>query len=258
MILNAGLRYDHFETFGDTLNPRLALIYNPFPKTAFKLIYGEAFRAPNAYELNYEDGDTQKAARNLHPEKIHTYEAVWEQYVGDQHRMTFAGYYFDIDGLINLSKDPVDQMLFFKNIDTVKGTGIEWEFETKWKSRIESRISYAYQRAIDEASSTVLTNSPLHQAKLNLIFPLFKDKAFLGTEFQYMSPRKTLAGNYTDNAFLTNLTIYTQNFWKGLEVSASIYNLFNQKYGDPGSDEHIQDFIVQDGINFRIKVTYSF
>jgi len=56
LILNAGIRYDRYQTFGDTTNPRLALIYKPVNTTAVKLIYGEAFRAPSAYENHYHDG----------------------------------------------------------------------------------------------------------------------------------------------------------------------------------------------------------
>ncbi len=258
LILNAGVRYDYYETFGDTFNPRLALIYNPFEKTALKLIYGEAFRAPNAYELYYEDGYTTKAPPGLQPEKIHTYEAVWEQYLGERHKMTTAAYYYKIDNLINLQVDPRDNLLVFRNLGRVNAAGVEWEFETKWRGGIESRFSYAYQQARDDLTDSILTNSPEHQAKLSVLFPVFKDKAFLGTELHYLSPRKTLAGNHTDNVVLTNVTLFTQKFMKGLEVSASVYNLFNQQYGDPGSDEHIQDAIEQDGINFRVKVTYSF
>jgi outer membrane receptor protein involved in Fe transport len=47
LILNAGVRHDQYETFGGTTNPRIALIYNPFQKTAIKLLYGEAFRPPS-------------------------------------------------------------------------------------------------------------------------------------------------------------------------------------------------------------------
>ncbi|MCE5333102.1 MAG: TonB-dependent receptor [Desulfobacteraceae bacterium] len=258
LILNAGARYDYYDTFGNTLNPRVALIYNPFEKTSLKLIYGEAFRAPNAYELYYMDGFTTKAPRDLQPEKIQTYEAVWEQYLGDRHKMTTALYHYSIDDLISLQIDPADNLLVFRNMGRAKATGVEWEFETKWKGGIESRISYAFQEARDDATESLLTNSPQHQAKLNLLFPLIRDKAFLGTEFHYVSPRKTIAGRNSDNVVLTNITLYTQKFMKGLEVSASIYNLFDQKYGDPGSDEHLQDLIEQDGINFRVKVTYSF
>ena len=51
LVLNLGLRYDHYSTFGGTTNPRAALIYNPWEKTTFKLLYGQSFRAPNSFEL---------------------------------------------------------------------------------------------------------------------------------------------------------------------------------------------------------------
>jgi hypothetical protein len=35
-------------------------------------------------------------------------------------------------------------------------------------------------------------------------------------------------------------------------------NLFDEKYSDPGSTEHIQDLIKQDGRAFRVKLTYAF
>jgi iron complex outermembrane receptor protein len=93
LILNAGVRYDHFETFGGTTNPRAALIYNPFEKTTIKAIFGRAFRAPNAYELYYNDGDvTQKSSADLSPETIETYELIYEQYIGDHLRATIVGF----------------------------------------------------------------------------------------------------------------------------------------------------------------------
>ena len=60
VILNAGVRYDHYKTFGDTVNPRIGIIYNPRKRTTLKFLYGEAFRAPNAYELYYGDGHYAK------------------------------------------------------------------------------------------------------------------------------------------------------------------------------------------------------
>jgi iron complex outermembrane receptor protein len=35
-----------------------------------------------------------------------------------------------------------------------------------------------------------------------------------------------------------------------------MYNLTNTTYSDPGSEEHRQDSIVQDGRTFRVKLTY--
>jgi outer membrane receptor for ferrienterochelin and colicin len=48
---------------------------------------------------------------------------------------------------------------------------------------------------------------------------------------------------------------------KDLEFSATVYNLFNQRFRDPGAQEHLingMSSIVQDGRTFRIKFTYNF
>jgi iron complex outermembrane receptor protein len=55
LILNVGLRSDHYENFGSTSNPRAALIWKPAVGTVLRLTYGEAFRAPNTYEQYYDD-----------------------------------------------------------------------------------------------------------------------------------------------------------------------------------------------------------
>jgi len=45
---------------------------------------------------------------------------------------------------------------------------------------------------------------------------------------------------------------------KNFEASVSVYNLFDYRYGDPASLEHVQDVIQQDGRNFRLKLSYRF
>lgn len=45
LTLNVGARYDRNNSGGNSTNPRLGLIYNPTQDTAFKLLYGTAFRA---------------------------------------------------------------------------------------------------------------------------------------------------------------------------------------------------------------------
>lgn len=259
LILNAGIRYDTFKTFGDTTNPRLALIYHPFEKTVLKAIYGEAFRAPNAYELYYQDGGlTQKASNDLRPETIKTYELVWEQFLTDHLSLSTSGYYYTIKDLISLELDPTDNLMVFENMEKVEAKGLELELDGKWPRGFESRISYCLQEARDEETGSILTNSPKHMAKLNLIFPIIEDQLFLGADIQYLSSRKTLKANDADDALVANLTLLSQHLLKGLELSAGIYNLFDEKYGDPGSEEHVENLIYQDGINFRLKATYSF
>jgi iron complex outermembrane receptor protein len=55
-----------------------------------------------------------------------------------------------------------------------------------------------------------------------------------------------------------NLTLLSQRLIKGLEISASVYNLFDTHFAFPVSQDLLQDTITQDGRGFRIKLTYRF
>jgi iron complex outermembrane receptor protein len=44
----------------------------------------------------------------------------------------------------------------------------------------------------------------------------------------------------------------------GLDLSASIYNLFNGRSFDSGGPKNVQAKIEQDGISFLVKLTYRF
>ena len=79
-----------------------------------------------------------------------------------------------------------------------------------------------------------------------------------GLEVLYTSERKTLGGDKTKDYSTTNVTIFSKNVVKGLEVSTSIRNLFDASFSDPGSAEHVQDAIKQDGRSFWLKVKYGF
>jgi iron complex outermembrane receptor protein len=260
VMLNAGARYDHYDTIGGTTNPRLALIYRPVKTTSIKFLYGTAFRAPNLYEVYYEFPGYQKINPDLKPETIKTYELVYEQYLGDHLRSSLSGFYYTINDLISALTDPADNLLQYRNINKAEAKGVEAELEGKWPSGIHGRISYTLLQAKDLQTGEILTNSPEHMAKLNVIVPLLKEKFFEGTEVQYMGRRKTVAGNYADDFVVVNITLFGRELVKGLDASATVYNVFDTKYGDPvaGIPDHAQDVIEQDGRTFRVKLTYHF
>ncbi|HOJ42603.1 MAG TPA: TonB-dependent receptor, partial [Syntrophorhabdaceae bacterium] len=113
-------------------------------------------------------------------------------------------------------------------------------------------------QATDKNTGRLLVNSPKHLVKSNFFIPIIKDKLSGGFELQYSGIRKTLGGRYAGGAVITNLNLLSQNIIKGLEISGTIYNVLDKKYGFPGSGEHIQQVIEQDGRCFRLKLTYLF
>jgi outer membrane receptor for ferrienterochelin and colicins len=258
LTLHGGARYDYYETFGSTANPRVGLIYTPLPETILKLLYGTAFRAPNTYERSYASL-IQKTNRDLEPETITTYELVLEQYFGQHLRATAAGFYYTIDNLISLVRDPMDNLLVYRNEGQVRAHGAELELERRWSNGLLGRASYTYQRAEDERTGERLVDSPMHLAKFMLSVPLIRDRLFVSPELQYMSERKLRTGGDAQDVVLANVTLLSLNFpFKGLEVSASVYNLLDYRYRDPASEEHRQSAIEQDGRTFRLKLTYAF
>jgi len=260
LVLNAGVRYDNYSNFGSTVNPRLAMIYTPWEGTSFKLLYGTAFRPPNVFEQYYSDNLSQEASPNLKPEKIQTFEAICEQYFGGIYRGTLNGFYYTIDDLIVSTTDPATSLDVYRNLNRAEALGGELELEGIWENGITGRISYSYQDTWDSSTGQPLVNSPRNLAKLNLTVPLLKDKVFIGLEEQFTDRRKTRDGNYAKAFLVTNLTLSGRNLLKNLDLSASIYNLFDYRYGDPGGTirEHVQDVIPQDGRTFRVKLTYRF
>ena len=172
LILNAGLRHDHYDTFGGTTNPRIGLIYKPFEKTTVKLLHGAAFRAPNAYELFWRQSGVSKANPRLAPETNDSTELVVERYIGNRLRVGAIGFYYHVNDLITQQTDPEDDLLVYNNVDSMRAKGLELEAETKSAAGYHSRVSYTFQSSRDTQTWSRLTNSPRHLAQLNLMAPL--------------------------------------------------------------------------------------
>ena len=232
----------------------LAVIYEPFEKSTFKVIYATAFRTPNFIELS------DPRFQNIEPEKITAYELVYEQGIGRHLRSSIAGFYNQMDHLI------VFQRGNFTNLD-VETKGIELALEGHWQSGLRGRASYTFQHAEDVSQDLKLPDSPEHLFKFDLSVPVWKEKIFAGLEYQYTSRRssyfttttgQTLPGTDVSGFGVFNLTLYSRDLIKNLEFSASVYNVLDQHYADPATRFHLQDQIPQEGRSFRLKLTYRF
>jgi len=245
--VNAGFRYDLYGHTEPAVNPRLAVIYDPWEKATFKVIRGHAFRAPNFFERIFN--------ADLIPEKIVSHELVYEQGIGNNLRSSVSGFYNEIEHLINYNPqaNPV-----YQNVKGATARGVELELQGFWSSGWRGRISYTLQDTEFHQPGVFRSDSPKQLGKLNVIAPLLKEKVFAGVEFQYTSTRVTLQGTETSGFGIVNLTLFSQNLLKGLELSGSIYNLLDRRYSDPATPFLTEEVIPRDGRTFRVKLTYRF
>lgn len=256
LTLDLGLRHDQYSTFGGATNPRAALVYRPFQPTSIKLIYGQSFRPPNAYELYYA-GEGSEGNPNLRPETVKTSEIVIEQKLHRDFRLTVAGYYYPIRGLISQTTDPVTGNVVYENTSQVNLRGVETGLSRQSKDGIEIGGSVSLQDSTASGGTNALSNSPRLLVQGNISVPLFRHRILASFDCNYVSRRLTTEGTYAPGYFLPDFTLVT-NRSKRWEISASVYNAFNQAYYDPGSLGDPEDLIMQNKRNFRIKLTYHF
>ena len=257
LTLHAGARYDRYQTFGSALSPRVALIYDIDSATTVKALFGRAFRAPNEYELHYENVAFE-ANPALQPERIETLELNAQRLLGAGVLISASVFRNRLDRLITQELDPRDQRVVFANAGEIESKGAELRLAVNRGHGVTGLLSYSLQRTEDRATGASLASSPRHLWKLTLAAPLLGRDLTAGLDAQYVSALGTLAGYESRPYTLTNLSLLAPRVGGRLALSATAYNLFDVRYSNPGSEAHLQDTIQQDGRSFRVKTTLHF
>jgi len=257
LVLNMGLRYDHYSTFGGTSNPRAALIYGPWDKTTLKFLYGQSFRAPTSFELFYAaPGNEVNPA--LRPETAKTMELVWEQALANHFDMTVSAFDYPIRGLIGEELDVTTGNQFFSNSGKLDLRGFDVGLARRLPGGAEGTASYSYQELGERSSNVPITNSPRHLVQATLSVPVIGRKLFASMDGQYVSRRATLAGGSSAPYAIANLTLLRRNLFGDLDVSASVQNVLDRRFSDPRSNGLAEDVLFQDGRTFRLKAERRF
>ena len=258
LLLNAGIRLDDYDSFGETINPRLGLIYSPWEKSTFKLLYGRAFRAPVLSEMFYQmPQDNRNINPFLDPEKITTYEVIWEQLVAAWLQTSLSVYRNEISDIIEFSPNAdTIQTYYYVNMGEATVQGVEATLELGTGQGVRGRVSYAYADVEVGDNGLAADNSPQHLLKGAMLVPLGSDRYTAALEVQYVSSRYDKRGEEAGDYWIANINLFAQPLGDNLDLSLGIYNLFDEKYFDPAASLPFQT--EQDGRTARLKLTYRF
>lgn len=265
VLVNAGLRFDRDSVTGSRFNPRTALIWQATAADTLKLIYGTAYRSPNAYELYYAVGVGEgglAANPRLRAEEISQHELVWERRPDAYSKLSLAAFHYRIDGLITETLRE-DGLLMFDNTERASANGIEMAAERLFRGGTRLRANYAWQHVRDGDGARPV-NSPRHLAKLNATWPLpgtgkgASSALRLGVEGQCVSQR--LTENAATAGYCTwNLTLLPARKGPGgFDWSISFYNAANRRYADPAGPAFVQEAIPREGRTVTAKIGYAF
>ena len=259
LLLNAGLRYDRNGGAAGVLSPRGALIWQAGAQTTVKAIVGSAYRAPNSYEkyYTYPAPEGQLPNPSLARETIRSAELALVHQLGASGRITAHVFRNRVGALITLTAHPALDANRFENAAPLSARGAELEYERLWPSGAALRTSYSAIRARAAAGADEGMSAPARLAKLNLAAPLPLAGLQAGAEAQYVSVRRGPAGR-AGAYWIVNTHLLAARLAPGLDASLTVSNLFDRRYADPGSAEHLQAAIAQDGRRLRVRLAYVF
>lgn len=252
-LLNLGVRYDKHSDYPAINSPRAALIYQPNDEATLKVLLGNAYRAPNAYERYYDDGGVlQKANPALRPERIRSAELVADFRVAQGGRFGLSLYRNVVRDMIDQVVDPADDLVVFTNQPSLQTRGIELDAEKRWPSgqRMRASLSRQWSRAADGSE---LENSPQWLGKVVLGVPLGAGWTF-ATDWQGMSDRRSLVGRVPGFGVF-NMTLSCEPGGGWGKFALGVHNVADRRYLDPASSAFAQDALAQDGRQFRLRWT---
>jgi iron complex outermembrane receptor protein len=255
----AGLRYDRYDEVGSALTPRGALIFTPSRATSLKLLYGRAYLAPSLSEREFTG--YSEPVPDIHAEKGETLELIYQQRLGRGLLSTVSLFDYRLNGLIDPVPQGPDELPVFTNANDAHARGMELGLDARFGT-MSGYASYSLQRAHDEVTDVVLTNSPKHMLKGGVAVRLPRGIR-PALEGRYESGRRTVANTWTDGFFLADLNLgFTPSHAGGalrhLEMSLRARNLFGARYSTPGGIEHLQPAIEQDGRTVLAELRYRF
>jgi len=227
--LTAGLRYDHYSDFGDTFNPRLALVWQTSYRLTSKLLYGRSFRAPSFAEQFNINNPVALGNPDLDPEIIDTYEIAFDYAATDNLNLSMNLFYYEMDDIIHFAPTTAN--------NTGKQTGHGLEMEANWKATDKLSVygNYAYQSSEDKDSSSDVADAPQQQLYVRANYELTPIWS-INSQLNHVRDRKRAATDLRseiDDYTVVDLTLRAKEFAPGFEFAFSAKNVFDETAREP-------------------------
>ena len=233
--LTAGVRHDRYSDFGNTTNPRIAVVWDAALNVTTKLLYGRAFRAPSFNE-QYGINPVANGNPGLRPELIDTLEwaASWQAQRDLQLNLNIFKYAMS-DIIRAVPNAVAGTGSTYNNVGAQHGNGME--LELVWDPARNLRVSanYAFQRSIDEATGRDAGYAPRHHVYARADWRFTSGWTF-SPQLNLVAERKRAAGDtrppVPDYASV-DLTMRTNRGKDQWDVALSVRNLFNTDIREP-------------------------
>lgn len=255
-----GIRYDNHSTFGDTVNPKLGMMYRLFESTTLRGAVGRSFKSPTIRQLYYDvpfyhSPFWVESNPNLEPETSIGYTAGIEHWLWDNRiALNFGLFRNDINDMVvtettgrTFNGQPLH---IYRNVKEAVTQGADAGIRAVLGKEVSIIASYTYLDTEDKDQGLELTYSPHHQVSLTPTY----EYAPLGLGFSavlsYSSQQYSDAANLlvVDEHLVVNANVSKRLSSKG-KLTLQADNIFDSDKGDERSFREGQTFLVRLDIN---------
>ena len=194
-----GLRFDYNTEYGETVNPRVGLVFQQTPETTWKMLYGSAFLAPSVHRRfenfgrfgnPFTTGPAFPATTasfylipnpDLKPEQLKTLELSLTQKLTPDLTAGVVGFYTLVEDAIRGQFSATPNTTFipgatllttqqYQNVGTLTSRGVELTLDQSWKSdlaRFDLWGSFTYMNGeLKSRGTTVRYDLPYTSTEL--------------------------------------------------------------------------------------------
>ncbi len=265
--LTGGVRYDHYSDFGDTTNPRLALVWQPRFDFTTKFLYGRAFRAPAFNELYNINNPVAIGNSDLKPETIDTYEIAFNHQINHRLQAGLNLFHYQMSDVIRFSTLTSEA----ENSGEIEGNGLEIESTYRVSPGFHITGNYSYQRAVESLdlnSSSRVANVPLHQIYFRGNWAFHSDWS-LNAQVNWVADRARESSDLrdpVDDYVVADLTMRYKPASRSWELAVSGRNIFDEDAREPsprlspvdGTTPFIPNDLPLAGRHFFAEARYHF
>jgi outer membrane receptor for ferrienterochelin and colicins len=234
--LTAGLRRDHYSDFGDTTNPRFALVWDVNYNLTAKLLYGRAFRAPSYVELYAINNPVILGNPTVRPERIRTVEAALAWQASGTLHLGLNAFRYEMEDILRPvpNADPTTGSTT-QNAGAQVGRGME--LELLWDPRRDLRLAanYGLQRSTDRASGQDAGIAPHHHAYVRADWR-WRPGWMANLQLNRVAGREREPGDArppVPDYTTVDLNLRTHGANRQWELSLAVRNLFNVDAREP-------------------------
>ncbi len=233
----AGIRYDNYSDFGNTFNPRMALVWETRYNLTTKLLYGSAFRPPSFAEMYIVNNPVIQGNPSLMPETMDTVELAFDYRPIDKLRLGLNIFNYWWQDIIRYVPDVGRPSSTAQNTGTQTGYGTEFESEWSASDTLKLVGNYAFQKPTDTLLNHDAGNSPHHMLYLRINWE-FMPHWQITPQAKWIIDRSRVAGDsrpaIADYTWV-DLTLRRKQLAEHWEVAFSVRNLLNANARDPSS-----------------------